>query len=398
MPFTFKVNDISAAPVQLEPFRGHAWGRQSSTPLLPDNHPLRKNKTFRGESCTEILQESSWDPAQTISYRNGFVDTAVTAYNQHHNLVIRPDDVWIALTAQFSAYVNAHAEELRKYFVAHDGKKELIAIQMGTLRTADYGALAQQMVDRLHENVNDEELAEWLLPRFSTTTVNDKIVGSITFMAAMQRYFDYKIMLLCGLPEVTLLGEVSDWELIRARVERLRKYDETLIKWADMLTPVLDHFVQTARGQPDLTWWNRICSNHGGGSGPRYLSGWITTFCAFNSTGKWQATTFTVPGTDKQSQFPIINTNDVPSGYVHVPVKIDDNGTEHDSIFFAGHMAAERVDMLTIAPKLMWAVALKNPVGNADAHVGLVQSRAAARPRAKAIDTGRETCLCEGDV
>jgi hypothetical protein len=40
--------------------------------------------------------------------------------------VLRPDDVWLAVTTQFSFYVGGHAEALRKQFVAHEGKVELV--------------------------------------------------------------------------------------------------------------------------------------------------------------------------------------------------------------------------------------------------------------------------------
>ena len=49
----------------------------------------------------EILR-SSFGPANTnhgniIPQGNGFVDTVIAAYNTHHSLVVRPDDVWIAI-------------------------------------------------------------------------------------------------------------------------------------------------------------------------------------------------------------------------------------------------------------------------------------------------------------
>jgi hypothetical protein len=50
---------------------------------------------------------------------------AVMAYNKHLNLVIRPDDVWVAILTQFSAHVNAHSEKLRSLFVTFEGKKNL---------------------------------------------------------------------------------------------------------------------------------------------------------------------------------------------------------------------------------------------------------------------------------
>lgn len=39
------------------------------------------------------------------------MDTVVKAYNEHLHLEIRADDVWLTILAQFSIYVNEHAEE-----------------------------------------------------------------------------------------------------------------------------------------------------------------------------------------------------------------------------------------------------------------------------------------------
>ena len=49
--------------------------------------------------------------------------------------------------------VNKHAEELRKYFVAHEGKKELHVDMVGSRYTVDFGHFAVQMSDQIHENV-----------------------------------------------------------------------------------------------------------------------------------------------------------------------------------------------------------------------------------------------------
>ncbi|KAJ7732776.1 hypothetical protein DFH07DRAFT_700551, partial [Mycena maculata] len=59
-----------------------------------------------------------------IANENGFVNTVMSAYSNHYAL-IRPDDVWLAIIAQFSFFVNANAELLRANFVAHERKREL---------------------------------------------------------------------------------------------------------------------------------------------------------------------------------------------------------------------------------------------------------------------------------
>ena len=79
------------------------------------------------QSATKVLG-SSFDPTQRIYYTpNGLVQTVLQAYNAHHNLVIRPDDVWIAIISQLSFHINSNAEELRNKFVAHEGTERELA-------------------------------------------------------------------------------------------------------------------------------------------------------------------------------------------------------------------------------------------------------------------------------
>lgn len=101
---------------------------------------------------------------------------------------LRPDDVWQAILAQFSLYVQANENELRDTFVSHEGKKEYVGgfvttfpmcdlVQkltlrdirleiesVGTLETADFAAMAQDMGRLLEQNVKDPELRKWLVP------------------------------------------------------------------------------------------------------------------------------------------------------------------------------------------------------------------------------------------
>ncbi|OQR83714.1 hypothetical protein THRCLA_23127, partial [Thraustotheca clavata] len=117
-----------------------------------------------------------------------------------------------------------------------------------------------------------------------------------------------------------------------------------------------------ANGKEDVKFWQCICHHIGGGSGPRYISGWISVFCVFNEDGQWQGSQKSVVtwGDETVSDFPIINTNDIPPGYLTVDVKIDDNGVEHKGFMFAGHLTYEVKQKNSISPYLSWAIALKD--------------------------------------
>lgn len=79
------------------------------------------------------------------SHPSGFIDGALRAYNNHHHLVLSPDDIWISILTQFSAYVNANAEDLREMFVSHQGEKELLV----TMDTGRLQSLNQIIVGLL---------------------------------------------------------------------------------------------------------------------------------------------------------------------------------------------------------------------------------------------------------
>ncbi|KAF8887882.1 hypothetical protein CPB84DRAFT_1786686 [Gymnopilus junonius] len=97
MPVHFTVSDHDANPVEsLDEFHAptsskdllaHIWGRKSKT-----------------VAWQEILQAFLVDPDFSTMHakHNGFVDTVISAYNEHHHLVLRPDDVWIAISGQLN--------------------------------------------------------------------------------------------------------------------------------------------------------------------------------------------------------------------------------------------------------------------------------------------------------
>lgn len=279
---------------------------------------------------------------------NGFVETVVTAYNGHHNLVIRPDDVWLSIMSQFALFVERNSELLRNKFVSFTGKKELSVTLNGRSKTFDMDVATDLFIKKLRENLTDGALADWILPHFTTTKRDDITVASVIFMASMKKYFDYKMMLLCGIPNVTILGCKEDWLDIRSRLEKLKEYG--LTDWSESLIKIVDQFINVFDGIIDLSFWGKICHYKEGGSGPSYLSGWITVFTSFDEKGCWQG------NPTVGNEYPKIDTTDIAPGYCSVPLKIDDNGLEFDGVFFAGHTGYTAVDKFTIAPMLTWSV------------------------------------------
>lgn len=93
MPITFRAASHSANPVV-------EWCKCSSV-----NDILTRN-LGGGKQAKEVLQSSfssqTVDHFSLVAQPNGFVNTVVDAYNRHHHLVLRPDDVWMAILSQFN--------------------------------------------------------------------------------------------------------------------------------------------------------------------------------------------------------------------------------------------------------------------------------------------------------
>ncbi|KAJ7898083.1 hypothetical protein B0H13DRAFT_2252305 [Mycena leptocephala] len=329
MPVSFSVASHPAESVRLRP--------NIETGLTPQDILAKMAKEY--QRGVELLQFSL--TGEDGSY-NGFVDTVITAYNAHHALVIRPDDVWLAILSQFNLYVNAHPELLRANFVAHDGKPELKIVNVGTRFSLDFGSMARQMIALVDAHI----------------------------------YFAYNFVgvVRCGIPRVTLAGEKADWEDILGRLEKLREYGLETIAWYHLLRPVLVRFV-AAFDSPESTenvdFWGRVVHSHRGRCGPAYYSGWINAFMAFGANGEWlghaldtTANATAAPelmnaeafwatylqgldhckGKDKDDNLVFdgtpyhhhTNSKKISPGYANVDVTLDDNGARFDCAMVAG--------------------------------------------------------------
>lgn len=128
MPVTVKPTSHKANLVKMGPAHCSNPIRKLSPPSFSPNDLLQEACPTEHKRCKELLQSSfTFDQqAPTVGSPNGFVYSAIQAWNNHYNLVIRPEDVWFAILTQLSAYINRHAEELRGKFVPFEGKKELV--------------------------------------------------------------------------------------------------------------------------------------------------------------------------------------------------------------------------------------------------------------------------------
>ncbi|CAH0056227.1 unnamed protein product [Clonostachys solani] len=337
MPVTIQTADHAPRP----------WSRPSdkatSAKMLLEASCPKEHKL-----CKAIFQSSFKTIASSHIWPspNSLVYAAHAAYSNHHHLTIRPEDVWFAILTQLNFYINAHAEELRSLFVKHEGKEEAKVEVAGTIHTVDFGELAVMMTDEMEKQIVDPELKSWILPDFTTTETVDTVTAAILMMGSMQSYFHYTMSLRCGIPSVTLLGQREDWVKIRNRLDKIKQFGAEPTVFAKRLITVVNNLIIAFDKPKDPSvkeFFGKIAHWRAGGSGPSWLSGWITAFCAWGPDGtpvrsagfRADSVVCDIDGT----KFLLVDTMDIPSGFASVPVKVDDNGRIYKTKMVAGSVA-----------------------------------------------------------
>lgn len=213
-----------------------------------------------------------------------FMLTLNTAYDMHYPISLSPDTIWLMILQGLSNHVNENAQALRKKFVAHEGKSMLI-VRRPNFRMGDpandwpgvFSEFSTQIRGHIGENTHSI-----LAQPFSTTGAIEKTAMELTLMDALQSYFVYSLITMCGFPSVTLEGTREDWQNLRRRAEGLRQFD--LHWWMAGLLPMLDQFVAARNGSPDREFWCNFYKIEVIGSGRSFIQGHVLSLFPYLGT------------------------------------------------------------------------------------------------------------------
>lgn len=268
-------------------------------------------------------------------HRNAFFHAMSDAFNVHVPVVITPDVVWLTILGGLVHHIDQNAESLRHHFVDHQGQKtivvEVASPPMPFVPDQVWTDGIRKFSDALGEQIGKRR--DLILCNFSTTTDQDRISSEIALMGAMKHFFTYKMMLACGLNQVTVRGTPADWEEIKSRLHSLSEFD--LKWWTDHLVPVIDQLKDSCAGNPDLNFWRRMFIDHPVGSGSQYkLQGWLCAFFPYivATSGLVRNPLVNWAGAGKIG----IDPDDIPSSLVFAPVTVIDHGEEMDFKFYGG--------------------------------------------------------------
>lgn len=299
---------------------------------------------------------------------NGLLDSVIYAYNNHKRLILRPDDILIAISMFICNFINDgnNAELLREQFVDFEDKMELM-VTMGP--HFNHKLFLDTIEKMIRENT---KLDLGLEPDFTTTTDVSRFSSIAVLMSSMQKYFDYTCCLECGIPSVELEGNIEDWELLQEKYNKLKEKLPMLNWWYQYMDLIIETFVKmrqleifdesTYDKENDLYYSNKpnivdatqdiidlfskIVTINSYGSGSSQITGWIQLF--FYNTKLEQIPfnehPFLKDEEDKQFLRSISNAHD--EGKVEVPIKlIDTLEKEHKLKLESGFMDVEVIKL-----------------------------------------------------
>ena len=370
MPVTIRPAAHGADPVQLSRW-SHSDVQSSEALLLrtiTDDHGSQHVR-IKGLIQTSFSRNLADFEAQgrIFASKNGFVNACIDAYNDHHHLIIRPEDVWFAILTQLSIYVNHKAEALRRQFVSQSGQEKLY-LEVANPNKVDHGEMAVMMTKLMNERLRNRETREWIMPNFTTTDKVDQVVAATIFMGTMQKYFIYSWGTRCGIPSVTLEGEIRDWVDLHGRVMRMADiFGSGVAGFRDAVLPAVEGM---ARGFLDAEglgrkFWQGICVRHNpNGSGTPTYTGWITAFTYWAEDGR---SMHSPTSTNMKGRTMHLRRGDIPAGFVTTPVTLKNlmGQAEIQTEMCAGSLAIrvtgdngslDRNGLNTLAPQTGWFV------------------------------------------
>jgi hypothetical protein len=253
---TFAVDDVTPARSPLATCKPLDAVRKlldaPSSPFAADESSQGNPTHGRVEACWSY----ALDCVTGIGH-HPLIAAAHLAFSEHRPLVLSPDVIWVTITQGLAQHVRLNPERHRTLLVRHEGKRQLTVERNDLHRGSPENPWAEVIADfacQLRSEIG--ELAERLVCDFSTTGPVERTVSEVALLDALQPYFSYHCVAVCGIPAVTLEGTPEDWRKVREKVELLNPFG--LDWWLRELRPICDQFARAANGDIDRPHWQRM--------------------------------------------------------------------------------------------------------------------------------------------
>lgn len=336
--------------------------RFSVDPVEPRSRllPLKNSKwKFEQQYQKPILAFSHSESFEVVEDKgcHPVVAAVHLAFSVHFPLLLTPDIIWMVLAQGFAQHINNCAEKLRSRFVRHSGKKELKVTALEVSEPHHWTEAIEQWTLQIRDCVG-ADLYRLMECNFSTTTPTTRTASHVVMMDAFKQYFDYSWMCIYGIPEITLMGTVEDWQSIRDRVELMAQYD--LNWWTEGLLPICQELIETAAGKPKLEFWKSIYKPEASYGG-EVMTGWPGFLFPYLKDDITQEPSVKNPmlaiEPEKLTVQHGIHLSSLPSGLASAPFTLNTpTCTEYPLELIAGFIGIRQHSNGILEPEIGWVV------------------------------------------
>ena len=354
--FTFKVDDV-------KPNRNFTKFK-TSTPdtILVDRigseYFAIDDFSHKNDTSTKILS----------SKKNGLMAAAHFAYVNQCPLKISVSDFILMIGQGIAAHLEIHAEDVRPYFVNHEGKETITIVRSNFKPEGgnDWSTVFGEFAEGIKKKVK-MDFYDLMVDDTSVATKISRIASEIAIIDTFKHYFEYQVTMGCAMTEVTLVGSKDDWEKLRSKVHKLKEFNVDdrlqLDWWLDRLVPLVD---QAISRNIDRSFWSKIYQSHDKKEDFYYeptplINGWLNVFNPY--TLQYSSEGFSkVRKTPGRSNFESIHSDNLLNGVCKAPVTMKHmvTGKTYPMTVYGGFLSAKVNDDGTIGTEYFYAATFNN--------------------------------------
>jgi hypothetical protein len=245
--------------------------------------------------------------------------------------------------------IKDNAERNRFKFVKFKGQKDItIRTDLNFFRASDdqWQIIIEKLLKETSKYINiNQNIVKVFKEKFSTSTREEEIAISVTFLSIFKKYFKYTIDGTCGISKITIEGTIKDWELLFKKIIEIGNLDEEIVFWTNEIKKIVQKIINTLKTRkPDINFFKNMVQNtdRSRECQPDLINGWIVKFIPYDKNNN--KCNFNSP------EFNGLTIEQIPSQIVILPFNLINVFQKYDAEIYTGFFGISQ-DEKTLAIK-----------------------------------------------
>ena len=272
-----------------------------------------------------------------------FIEAYRIAYLHHFPIIINPNIFWLIILQGFSKHmeIKDNAERNRYKFVNFEGIKNIvIRTDLNLFRASDdqWQIIIEKLLKETSKKIRvNKNILNIFKQKFSTSTREEEIATTVTFLSIFKKYFKYAIDGTCGISKVTIEGTIEDWELLLKKIIEIGNLDEEIIFWTDEIKKIVQKIINTLETRkPDINFFKNMVQNTDRSKKcqPDLINGWIVKFIPYDKNNN--KCNFNSP------EFNGLTIEEIPSQIVILPFNLINISQKYEAEIYTGFFGVKQ--------------------------------------------------------